>query len=136
MAEGTVLKLEFLTAEEKTTTFTFKYAKPSVTAAQVKTLMETMISNKEIFETEPAFIKSAKTVTTSETVYDLSDLTAMPYYEAIARGVIGIETDTDIPAFTRYLEENPAMKQAYDERLQAAAASTPTITTKSTLQAK
>ncbi|MBQ9222101.1 DUF2922 domain-containing protein [Succinivibrio sp.] len=72
MAEDTRLILTFQTAEEKITTFTFNYAKPSATQAQVKNLMDTMIANKSIFETEPTAKISAKTITTSETVYDLS----------------------------------------------------------------
>ena len=72
MAEGTKLVLVFDTAEEKTATFTFNYAKPSATAAQVKSLMSAMISNRAIYENEPSAMRSAKTITTSETVYDLS----------------------------------------------------------------
>lgn len=107
MAEGTVLKLTFITAEEKEATFTFKYAKPSVTAQQIKTLMNSMIDNKIIFENEPAEIKSAKTITTSETVYDLSTMTAVPYYEALRRGLIAPEPDTDMNALQDYLNANP-----------------------------
>lgn len=73
MAEGTKLVLTFATASsDKATTFTFRYAKPSATAQQVKALMNAMIANKEIYEYPPVTAKSAKTITTSETVYDLS----------------------------------------------------------------
>ena len=72
MAEGTKLVLAFETSDARTATFTFNYAKPSATAAQVKTLMQTMITNNVLYETAPVVMKSAKTVTTSETAYDLS----------------------------------------------------------------
>ena len=72
MAEGTKLVLTFETNEEKTATYTFNYAKPSTTLAQVKALMNAMITNTATLENTLISMKSAKTVTTSETAYDLS----------------------------------------------------------------
>lgn len=73
MAEGTKLLLVFKAqSSNSNVTFSFNYAKPSVTTAQVKNLMNTMIANKEIFTYPPVEKVSAKTVTVSETVYDLS----------------------------------------------------------------
>ncbi len=72
MAEGTKLVLTFDANGDKTATFTFNYAKPSATTAQVKALMNAMIANKEIYENQPVTAKSAKAITTSETVYDLA----------------------------------------------------------------
>lgn len=72
MASGTKLVLSFENDEGRTTTYTFNYAKSTATATQVKALMNGMITNKVIYENAPTVIKSAKTVTTSESVYDLS----------------------------------------------------------------
>ena len=72
MAEGTKLVLAFETSEEKTASYTFNYAKPSATVAQVKSLMQAMITNTSTLENTLVGMKSAKTVTTTETAYDLS----------------------------------------------------------------
>lgn len=93
MAEGTKLVMTFATSSGKDTQLSFKYGKPSATTAQVKTLGNTILSNAEIFEYPPTALKSAKMVTTSETVYDLSNnadpnSTGVPFAEAVARGII------------------------------------------------
>lgn len=93
MAEGTKLQLVFETNEGKTTTMTFAYAKPSATASDVRTLMQTIITNGDIFENVPTVMKSAKTITTSENVYDLSNLSRETPYasfdiEALRKGLI------------------------------------------------
>lgn len=96
MAEGTKLVLTFNCEGGKEGTFSYKYAKPAATSTQVKAAAQAMIANGEIFETRPLEIKSAKMVTTSETVFDLADLTRetpYPYKEALARGLID-EEDT------------------------------------------
>lgn len=72
MADGTRLVLGFLNSEEKEIVFTFPYAKPSVTLANIKNLMNVIIANGDIFEDRPVTMASAKTITTSETAYDLS----------------------------------------------------------------
>lgn len=72
MAEGTKLVLGFESSSGKSITLTYKYAKPSATLANVRALMNGIISNGSIFDSVPATSKSAKTVTTSENVYDLS----------------------------------------------------------------
>ena len=93
MAEGTKLQLTFETNEGKTTTMTFAYAKPSAEASSVRALMNTIVTNGEIFENVPVTPKSAKTITTSENVYDLSDLSREAPYasfdiEALKKGLI------------------------------------------------
>ncbi len=94
MAEGTKLVMSFKTASsDNPMTLSFKYGKPSATTAQIRTLATSIISNGEIFEYPPTEIKSAKMVTTSETVYDLSNnadpnSTGIPFAEAVARGII------------------------------------------------
>lgn len=93
MAEGTKLQLTFETNESKTTTMTFAYAKPNAEASSVRALMQTIITNGEIFENVPVTPKSAKIITTSETVYDLSDLSREAPYasfdiEAYKKGLV------------------------------------------------
>ena len=72
MAAGTKLVLTFGTSGDDNATFTYSYAKPGAGAAAVKALMNGMIANGSIFGKVPVTAKSAKEVTTSETVYDLS----------------------------------------------------------------
>ena len=96
MAEGTKLELKFLTSEEKTVTVNFKYAKPSATVAQVKALMNAMITNTAVFEYTLVSMQSAKTITTTETAFDLSanadpNALGIPLYEALKRGIISEE---------------------------------------------
>lgn len=94
MAEGTKLQLVFETNEGKNTTMTFNYAKPSAEASAVRTLMQAIITNGAIFENVPTVMKSAKTITTSENVYDLSNLTREEPYtipEAFERGLITVD---------------------------------------------
>ena len=71
MAEGTRLVLGFETNTGSNVVFTYSYAKPSATLANVKALMNGIIANGSIFTKVPATAKSAKTITTSENVYDL-----------------------------------------------------------------
>ncbi len=72
MASGVKLVLGFETAEGKSMTLTYNHAKPSATAAQVKALMEGIITNGSIFSTAPVTAKSATKVVTEESEYDLS----------------------------------------------------------------
>lgn len=71
MAEGTKLQMTFETAVG-TRTWTFNYAKPGMTVANVKALGQAMVENGAIYETIPLILKSAKKVTTTEDVYDLT----------------------------------------------------------------
>lgn len=73
MAAGTKLVLEFLDSDDRTVQFSFARAKPSAGLANVKALMAGMIANTEIFARTLVSAKSAKEVTTSENVYDISD---------------------------------------------------------------
>lgn len=71
MAESMKLILRFgTTSGEKN--FTYNYASSTATAAQVKTVMQTMITNGEIFKYPPLTIISAKRQVTTETEFDLS----------------------------------------------------------------
>lgn len=94
MAEGTKLQLVFETNEGKNTTMTFNYGKPSAEATAVRALGQAIITNGEIFENVPVTLKSAKTITTSENVYDLSNLSREEPYtipEAFERGLISLD---------------------------------------------
>ena len=53
--------------------FSYNYAKPNASTADIKTLVTGMITNGDIFANPAVAAKSAKIVTTSETVIDLSD---------------------------------------------------------------
>jgi len=66
------LVLEFTTSSGDKS-FSFNYADPQVTSADVKALAQAMITNGDIYETVPLTIKSAKIVTTTTTMYDLSE---------------------------------------------------------------
>ena len=72
MAAGTKLICTFETSSGSTTSFTFSYAKPGATLANVKALMSAITTNGSIFGNVPVTAKSAKTVTTAENEYDLS----------------------------------------------------------------
>lgn len=53
--------------------FNYKYADPEMTEANVKALMQGLITNGSIFENPPLEAVSAKLVTTTEDDFDLSD---------------------------------------------------------------
>ena len=72
MAAGTKLVCTFGTSNGGTEIFTFNYADAGATAANIKALMNAIITNGSIFAKVPTVIRDAKTVTTSEHVYDLS----------------------------------------------------------------
>lgn len=94
MAEGTKLVLTFETNEGKSMTMSINYAKPSAEASAVRALMQAIITNNDIFENVPVTMKSAKTVTTSENVYDLSNLSREAPYtvpEAFERGLVSVD---------------------------------------------
>ena len=73
MAAGTRLELEFETSSGGKMILTYNYAKPSAGLANIKALMNGIITNKDIFARQPATAVSAKEVTTSENIYDLED---------------------------------------------------------------
>lgn len=72
MAEGTKLVLGFETSTGKSMTLTYNHAKQSPGLANIKSLMNGIIANGSIFAEVPATAKSAKEVTTTEVIYDLS----------------------------------------------------------------
>ena len=71
MAEGTTLKLKFDTMSGSKT-WTFKNAKASATAAQVKNLGSVMVASGDFFTAQPIRLVDARIVTTTESAYDLS----------------------------------------------------------------
>lgn len=72
MASGVKLVLGFKTSNDKNVIFSFNHAKPSATAAQVKNLMNGIITNGSIFTNVPVTAVSATKVVTEESEYDLS----------------------------------------------------------------
>lgn len=70
MAEGTRLQLTFDTMSGSRT-WSFNYAKASASTALVKAVGQAMITNGSIFSAPPVKLRSAKTVVTTENVYDL-----------------------------------------------------------------
>lgn len=71
MASGIALKMKFDTMRGSKT-WTYKYAKASATAEQVKTAAQAMIDNGSVYEAVPIKLVSAIQVVTEETAYDLS----------------------------------------------------------------
>lgn len=114
MAEGTKLQYVFETSEDKNTTITFKYAKPTATAAQVKALAQALITNTGTLENTLVSVKSAKMVTTTETAYDLSETAdpnsrGIPVYEAYMAGIPVDDFDPD------QYDENGVLKNTSGE---------------------
>lgn len=72
MAVGTKLILRFGTMSGEKN-FIYNYGNSSALASDIKTAMQTMITNGTIFKYPPTTIIGAKTQTTSETEFDLSD---------------------------------------------------------------
>lgn len=72
MARTYKLVLDFLTAAEKTTRFTYNYADANNEASDVTTLMNAIITNGSIFKNVPVTKKAAKLVATEETAYNIA----------------------------------------------------------------
>lgn len=70
MAESTTLKLKFDTMSGSRT-WSFKNAKASATAEQVKNLGNVMVAAGDFFSSQPVRLVEAKIVTTTESAYDL-----------------------------------------------------------------
>lgn len=73
MAAGTNLILEFADANSNSVFFFFPFADEDAGTSNIKNAMNTIIANGSIFKNPPVSIKSAKTVVTYETEFDLSD---------------------------------------------------------------
>lgn len=72
MAAGTKMVLSFYNASGATVNYSYNYGNSEALASDIKTAMNTMITNGSIFRNVPVSIKSAKAVITSETEFDLS----------------------------------------------------------------
>lgn len=66
------LVLEFYDSNDEAFSQTYNYASQSATTANVKALMNAIVTNGSIFDKVPESQKSAKLVVTTETEYDLS----------------------------------------------------------------
>lgn len=66
-----VLVLSFATLEGTTRTYRIQNVNPEVNANFVKALTQGFVTNKDIFDPQPAVPKSAALVTTTNAPYDL-----------------------------------------------------------------
>ena len=71
MAAGNRLVLEFGDASDNSISFTYNYANATATVQDVRAAMNAFIANGSIFKYPPVSIKSAKIITTSESVFNL-----------------------------------------------------------------
>lgn len=71
MASSLKLQLNFTDSGGKAVSFGWKYAKSSVTGAQVKALAEALITNGSIFYNVPVNFLGAKLVQVTETGIDI-----------------------------------------------------------------
>ena len=72
MAIQTTLRLVFLASNDKKLTFTYPNADSSASASQVKTLMQVIIANGDIFAEEPLSIVGAEFVARDVTEINVS----------------------------------------------------------------
>lgn len=73
MAVINKLTLTFGTADGKSATMSYKYVKSDITSANVKALINAILTNGVIFASNPVTAKGAKLVQTEETAIDISD---------------------------------------------------------------
>lgn len=73
MAAGTKIVFIFGNADGNTLNFSYNYGDEEAEVSDIKTAMNTMITNGDIFRNVPVSIKGAKAVVTSETEFDLSE---------------------------------------------------------------
>ena len=71
MSVSTKLILKFGITGDKTSTMSYKYAKPSVTEAQANALAQGIITNGSIFKKVPLSIKAIQVVATDTTDFDI-----------------------------------------------------------------
>lgn len=72
MATSTKISLNFAKSNGNTMNLSYNYARQDVSNANVKSLMQGIVTNGAIFENTPATIRSAKIITTDTTDVDLS----------------------------------------------------------------
>jgi len=72
MAVQTTLRLVFGASNDKKVTFSYPNAKNTATATQVKTLMQAIVANGEIFAEEPLSIVGAELIARDITEVDVS----------------------------------------------------------------
>lgn len=73
MAAGTKLVFSFGNALGNTINYSYNYGDANTATSDIKTAMNTMITNGTIFRNVPVSIKGAKAVVTTETEFDLSE---------------------------------------------------------------
>ena len=67
------ITMQFLDTDEKKYSVTLSNAKSDATAAQVKNLMDTMITKAEIFQRQPYAKTGAKIITVTETDLEVTE---------------------------------------------------------------
>ena len=72
MASVTKLVMNFSKENGDNLQLSYNYADSNASSSNIKTLMQSMVTNGDIFENVPTAIKSAKLVVTEETAIDLS----------------------------------------------------------------
>ena len=72
MATINKLSISYSSLTGGTVTHNFKYVNPSVTAANVISLINATLANKTIFQVQPQAAKSASLVQTTDTSIDIS----------------------------------------------------------------
>lgn len=73
MAAGTKIVFSFGNASGNTVNYSYNYGNASALASDIRTAMNTMITNGVIFKNPPVTIIGAKAVVTTETEFDLSE---------------------------------------------------------------
>lgn len=73
MAAGTKIVFSFGNASGNTVNYSYNYGNSEAEASDVKTAMNTMIANGEIFKNVPVSIKGAKAVVTTEKEFKIDE---------------------------------------------------------------
>ncbi len=66
------LQLKFTDSNDKNISFNYSHAKANPTAANVKSLMQGIITNNAIFQKTPSAMVAANLITTTTTSIDIS----------------------------------------------------------------
>ncbi|MBQ7578778.1 MAG: DUF2922 family protein [Synergistaceae bacterium] len=72
MATSVKVVMAFTCDDGKNHNFSYKYADPELRTADVRTLVQAIITNGSVFDPVPVSLEGAKLVTTTENEFDLS----------------------------------------------------------------
>lgn len=112
MAAGTKLNIVFNNSDGGTTSYTWNYADPGATKNDVLALGQAMITNTSILASTLVSVKSAKTITTSENVYDLDTVSAQRagFSPSLVDTGIITEGNAELPEETTVMARIPVSK--------------------------